>query len=540
MNTDTKNGGQWWANRLLLVLALVPGLTFYWQNRDIPHFGAQQDDAVYMDSARSLAAGGGYRLTFLPDHPYQVKYPPLYPGLLALMLRVNPDFPSNLGMIVGWNMLMLVAIVLAVHRLQLRFGLGEGPAIWLTIFVVTVPYYVYLGVSVMTEFTFMPLFLWAFLLLEEETVGWVLAAGLLAALSYMTRTASGPMFLTVPLVFAYRRKFKLALAFVCAAAPIPVLWALWQAAHRAPMNDWVSRFYLDYWAMESNTVGWDNLGLVVWRNVDSICMAIGDIMTFSRGRDNEFFHQVARLIGIGTLVGSVRLARRGKMWQYPAFAAVYTALMVFWHFPPDERLFFILLPFFAAGLWTELSNLWMVARNAAVSGKPGDRPVALAFQGAIAVLALFMVYSSAEARLIELPKMIENSRADNTHLRQTFRRVAETTPPDAVIQADQDVMLHLFSGRAAYRTIIPPRYFYPFRFDLASEEFVKLPDARHRPWDYVLVTSKDWRHTINAEDQAMVAKRIAARPDLSLVWQGPTEALYVRKPRVVAGVQAPH
>jgi len=47
-------------------------------------------------TAKSLAAGGGYRQPSLPGQPYATKYPPLFPLFLSLSWRVQPDFPRTL------------------------------------------------------------------------------------------------------------------------------------------------------------------------------------------------------------------------------------------------------------------------------------------------------------------------------------------------------------------------------------------------------------------------------------------------------------
>ena len=48
-----------------------------------PAVGAWQDDAIYMVTAKSLAAGRGYRHLQIPGQPLQTKYPILYPAVLA-------------------------------------------------------------------------------------------------------------------------------------------------------------------------------------------------------------------------------------------------------------------------------------------------------------------------------------------------------------------------------------------------------------------------------------------------------------------------
>src|SRR5712692_7478162 len=59
-------------------------------------FGHDNDDAVYVVTAKALANGQGYRTISLPLEPPQTKYPPLYPLLLSLIWRLYPQFPANL------------------------------------------------------------------------------------------------------------------------------------------------------------------------------------------------------------------------------------------------------------------------------------------------------------------------------------------------------------------------------------------------------------------------------------------------------------
>ena len=76
----------------LLALAAVSGLWFIWQHRDMPSFGAIQDDGIYMLSARAISQGDSYRLTHLPSQPLQTKYPPLLPAAVAAIWTLAPGF----------------------------------------------------------------------------------------------------------------------------------------------------------------------------------------------------------------------------------------------------------------------------------------------------------------------------------------------------------------------------------------------------------------------------------------------------------------
>jgi hypothetical protein len=81
---------------LVFLVILIPSAQFAWRNRDMPQFGYLHDDSLLFVSAKSLASHGGYRIASLPENPYQIKYPPLFPLLLSLIWRLNPHYPDNL------------------------------------------------------------------------------------------------------------------------------------------------------------------------------------------------------------------------------------------------------------------------------------------------------------------------------------------------------------------------------------------------------------------------------------------------------------
>lgn len=521
---------------LILPAALLPAVTLYWQNRDIPHFGNLQDDAVYVLTAKGLAAGQGYKLLHLPTHPHQVKYPPLYPAILATMWRFAPDFPANLSTMVAFNLIALAAAVAGVWRLYLLYGFGSNVAALMAAVIASLPAYIYLGISVMTEMPFIAFFVWAFVLLEKagESGGagskWAFAAGLLTSAAYLTRTAGTPLFLTAPLCFVLWRRFRLAGAFLAAAAPPLAIWQVWTLTHQSPMTDWLTRFYLGYGEMQRLTVGFDNLGAVMYCNLDSMLTNIGEILIFGLGHSSWLGHQVSRLLGIATLVGTVRLALRIRRWHYPAFAVVFCGLMIFWHYPPDQRLFVPLAPLFIAGLWTEFRYLWTLARCTLEAGKLSARMVAAAFLAGLCAFGLFVPYSLGKARLADLPDLESDSRVHTAQLRAAFAAIAKLTPKDAVILSDQDVLVTLYTGRTSYRTIAAPRLFYPPRMDLVRNAFADMPHSTLKRWDYALVSRADWRHTLDGEDRGRLLTRIAQRADLQVVWRDEAATLYIEKP----------
>src|SRR5215470_16087917 len=93
----------------VVLLALAPAAHLAWLAREMPHFGHLHDDSIYFVAAKSLAEGLGYHISSLPAEPFETKYPPLWPLVLAGVWKLNPRFPENLrlAMAVAWGALPL-------------------------------------------------------------------------------------------------------------------------------------------------------------------------------------------------------------------------------------------------------------------------------------------------------------------------------------------------------------------------------------------------------------------------------------------------
>ena len=111
----------------VFLAALAPPAYLAWTLRSMPHLGFYHDDSIYWVSGRSLATGDGYRIQSLPGQPYQTKYPPLYPALLAAIWKIDPQFPANLPLatLFAWLLLPLFLAMLWFLLRQYGFSLRE-------------------------------------------------------------------------------------------------------------------------------------------------------------------------------------------------------------------------------------------------------------------------------------------------------------------------------------------------------------------------------------------------------------------------------
>ena len=509
---------------LLLLAGVVPALSLFLQFPDLPHFGNFHDDTVYVQSGMAIATGQGYRLIHLPQKPFQTKYPPLYSLWIALVWKIWPVFPENLSLVIALNFAALAGLLFSLWRWNQLLGFPPWGAAVLASGVACLPVFVYLTASVMTEVLFLALFASAILLLEkslETGVRTCALAGLLASLACLTRSAGMPILLTAPACLLLLRRWRHAAAFLVGALPFVASWQAWVWQHAAPADDWITRYYISYGQMERLTVGVDNAGLVVYQNLDSMLNSFAEMFLFGSVDSSGLWHHTVRLVGIAAIAGSIRLAWQTRRWQYPAYALVFATLMLFWHCPPDLRLFAHLAPLLVLGLWFECRHIWRLARCR--KGMTG-----MLAAGSVLAFGAYLGCSIVHARLVALPALERLARVEMAARRTGYAAIRQITPANATLLSDQDVLLSLNTHRSAYRTIHSPRLFYPIQKDRIRAAFAALPDSSIRPWDYVLVGRFDWRHELDAENREKLRREIESRSDLELVWRGDVGSLYRR------------
>src|SRR5712692_5591575 len=143
----------------IVLLALVPAARLAWMAREMPHFGHLHDDSIYWVSGKSIAEGRGYRILSLPGEPFQTKYPPLWPLMLAGIWKIDPRFPENLhlGLVLTW--LTLPAFLWVAWRWFRRSGFGERASLALCGVLALSPYVIVLSTSLMSDLMFTVLLL---------------------------------------------------------------------------------------------------------------------------------------------------------------------------------------------------------------------------------------------------------------------------------------------------------------------------------------------------------------------------------------------
>lgn len=341
---------------LLVALIAKP----IWDGRQQWHWGQGMDDGVYWVTAKAIASGAGYRALNLPGQPYEVKFPPLYPLYLSLAWRLDPEFPRNLQIAALLQALLLpvyLALLLAVLR---QFGFS-----WRRAFLVAALTVVTLQFTLLTLMLFSELLCGCFLLaaiwmLERATGepgptarGWALGGGLVTGLAYLTRNASLPLLIAIPIFFLIRKRFRLSAYALAAAVPVAAAWHVWVFLHAGGSPDPVNTSYLNEYLQIIRVQGF-------WHNFMQHLAALSASVA-----ENFFPGGIALLLGlplyhvvlIAAVAGAIRLGRKRQWPLYLIFTGLYLLLIVAWWSEGLGRLVIPVWPVLLAGIAEEASHV---------------------------------------------------------------------------------------------------------------------------------------------------------------------------------------
>ena len=479
---DTRAAARRWAPALALLALCLPTLLFVWSNRDVPHFGVLQDDGMYLIDAKALAEGAGYRILSLPSQPYDTRYPPLYPLYLSLAWRETASYPAALTAAVMLSWLCLPMVLLLGYRwcVRQRFSV---PITWLTLGLFALnPYVLFFVSNLGSEMMFMVFLLGAMLAAEREGWRWALFAGLLAAAAYLTRT-SGIALLPAAIAYYYSKKqARGALWFALGMLPAVAGWAVWSRLHAAPGQDVVTLCYTNYLGHYFTNVGRDNIGHVLARNTGALFEAMGSLV-FPQMMDGWLAKGILWPLALATIVGCVRMVRRGYARLYALFGLVSAGMLLVWHYQPNQRFILPLAPLLLAGFCFA-----MVEGAAWVQRQPRG----LAVRGFAMVLALVLTGGLVLQICMDVgvvPQLARNDRANARAYRSMYTWIARNLPADANILWQDDTALYLATGRHSVSYVVPPREFEATGGDSGEAARFRGIDryAREQHLGYVLV-----------------------------------------------------
>jgi len=211
-----------------------------WLSRIPLGIGWYHDDGTYVATASGIAEGMGPRLQYLAGAPFATRYPLLWPGILAIVLRVARASQDDLsGPLVLLPLAVTFPLALLAWARILRRGWRLGGAV--TAFLIAAlalnPVCLEFCRFPMSEIPFLALSLWSLALADDPgstSRGREAATACLAVAALHTRLAGATLVLALLAAFAVRRRvFAFVFTLLLAGASLGA-WGLYlQVAREA-------------------------------------------------------------------------------------------------------------------------------------------------------------------------------------------------------------------------------------------------------------------------------------------------------------------
>lgn len=507
----------------LLLAGLAPSAWLAWTFPELPHFGWIHDDGIYLVTAKALAEGQGYRIASFPGAPYQTKYPPLYPAVLALIWRWKPHFPENLSWCLLLSWLGLAVFLAIVYRVFRRFEFSETKSAALTAAVGLTPPIAYYGTTVMPDLWFCAMLLAGLLWAER---GKAAAAGLACGLAFLMKTMALPVLGSATLLYLWRRQRRNAVIFFAGAAPFMVGWFLWVHAHAIATTDLTALYYTDYLRYHFQTGAWNHEATVLWKNLGVFFGEFGSLLIFNLSSTSLGVH-LARLLTAAAIAGVARLAAKGLFLQYVAFGAAFVIQLLLWTFPPSERFLFVIYPLLVAGLYRELSRLvTLIARTLRESAAP-SRIVAGGFLVGLLWMGGMLVFANGRTLFRDFPATNRESRGWRASCMLDFRWMMENLPYGARVLANYDPVLYLHTGHQSSRLTINPLWFYLDDSRWIRRSIGSAAEFAHQhQMAFLYVTDADFAIELPPAEQAQAQHCLRSESGFELLYRSRHGAVY--------------
>jgi hypothetical protein len=303
-------------------------------------------------------------------------------------------------------------------------------------------------------------------------------------------------------------------------------WMLWSRAHALHTTDPTLLYYTDYVRYQFLNVGFDNLAVVLWKNIDQILYGMGSLV-LPKVADSLPVKILTQVIAVAMISGIVRLARRQIAVDYALFALVSTGILMVWHFPPNERFVLPLYPLLLAGLVTELVHLSKMLRAAFRHKDAGQRVMAGLFSAAAAAVFGIALALQFYTTFSYLKASSQQKTAKLRDLETAYSWIAANLPSSATVLSYDDPLLYLYTVRRGNYLPLLPRWWYSEDHRAIVDAYRNVvPYCQGRGLDYVYFTSEDLDRETGPEDRDQIARSIQQNPQLTRVFHAGIGSLY--------------
>jgi 4-amino-4-deoxy-L-arabinose transferase-like glycosyltransferase len=395
------------------------------------------------------------------------------------------------------------------------------------------PYVVIFSSQLLTDLLFLALILSAMLLVErgvdgESGTALAIAAGVVAGLAYLTRSAGIALLPAAIVYLALRGKWRKGLWFAAAMAPFIAGWMLWARLHQAHTSDSVLMNYTDYLGYEIYTLRHVSLRMLVWKDIDAFIWALGSLIQ-PKVANSQVLKILASAMGVAMISGIVRIVRRGHALLYALFAAGSVLLFVVFTIA-DERHALSLFPLALAGLLVEMEHLARMVRAGVRHRDRSQRIVAGALAAAAVVVLAGSVALQVYVTFVALPQVTREQRLAKANRVAAYRWISMNVPADAnlLTPGGDGPLLFLYTGRHAIANRLPVVFWY-------QDEHARMVDWMGNPVPFARAHGLKYFefagvHTswdgLSEEDGAAAERAILENPDFTALYRNGPVTVY--------------
>lgn len=438
---------------VLLGLGLLGlGLSFW---RPIPA-GVWHDDGVYLVIGEALAGGDGLRYSGVPGAPPAVKFPPLYPGVLALLWLAFGSLRAVTLAAVFLNLALLAAagvlLSVALHRSSALPGrtavLAGGLAfvsadVWRPAIVpLSEPLFIALLAACLAT--------WSAVSRPGDRKGLALLAGLLT-LAVLTRTAGIAAVVGFAVALVPRRGAGAALAATAPPTVVALGWARWAEVRAADIPEGMRDVLGPYGGWLADQVLGASGSFLAALPEHAVAVLARVFALLLPGLTGTWLLAASVPLTAVMLFGMLRLGR--ALPPLPWVALAYAVMLLCWPFA-DRRLVAPLHPLLAVAVAAGFLAAWEASGR-----RLARRAVGVGAFAWVALLTTVTAGRSADGWAVAGYQL----RAGR--LAAAVEALERTAPPGAVVGAPEFwAGLHLHGGWAT----VPSARFTPRSEDEAE------------------------------------------------------------------------
>lgn len=459
--------------------------------------GVFNDDAIYLLTAKALAEGQGYVYPHLPGMPPAIHYPPAWPILLAVVWKIAPAFPAN----IGWLKLINPVVIAIAAAVGVRFGQRQLGLHWWVALGGVVAATLSVPVLLLTNLLLSePLFLLLLLptlivterLVREGGVARALVAAILVALLVLARTLGGVVLVAGMLLLMRERRWRETVVFAAASIVLLMPWQLFVWAATPTLPDELRGSYGPYleWVIDGYTVGGIAFFLdVLSTNLTSTWAMLGVFTSpLVHGPMRQLMAGLATLAFAG---GVLALARRHRAPVTALALSGYLFAVLGWPFKTD-RFLWVMWPLIVL---VALAGAATAVRWLRGSGRP---------RAAVAVLVVVTVLAIGHEtyNVRGLSRGWESSASRDMTVAgvRIVRHVNGDRSLDGkLIAAELAPMVALYTGlQVVPMEILTPREFVKDKTTLERANELERIDGRFRPAAYVVMEAGPYYAALRA------------------------------------------